>query len=479
MSSRRDSQLHPRAQSRPWRELFRFHAPLAFNAMLLALAGPILNVVIGRAADAGTELAAFWIAFTVVLFAQGVCGVMQQVTLALSERRGTPGALAASALVVGLAAAGAVLAVASRPVSDAFFTFVIPCTPAIAARARQALVTLAVIPPLVALRSVAGGLIVASRRTHLVALTTLLRVGVLALGAAMALRLGLGAGARAAAALLTLGVATDTAFMAAAALRQAGSHAFAPLPSRASLRAIARLAGPLAVATLAWTATRGVIHAVLGHLPGAALAQAAFGVLLPLVMVSCAPLWALLELSLVLPRSRAAFVRVLGYAAAWSVAASAVIALATLTPDGQDWIANAFRLTPELRALLAPVLGFVSLAPALVAARAIAQAVLMRARCAGVLLATGPVRLVLLVAGGLLVAHRVPSVNGAALALALLLAADASDAVILGLRARAACLGAGGLEAILRGSRPAAIPAVLALASASTAFEPGESRSAA
>jgi len=459
--------------------MLRFHAPLAANAMLLALAGPIVNLVLARSSEPERDLAAFWIAFTVTLFAQSACVALQPVTIALAGRRGGARPLLSAAMIAGGVAAAGLLVLSSTAAGDWFFHDVIPCAPPIAARAREVLNLLAILPPLIALRSIAAGFAAARRDTHLIALTTAARIGLLAIGAALLLRFIPAAGATAAAWLVTLGVSADTLLLGTVVLSRSRAGIHPARAPRIPLTEVARLALPLAIATLAWTATRGAVNAVLGALPDRALAQAAFGFLLPLLMVSCAPLWALLEVTLVLPRTPAAFRRVLGFAALMSLAASSALMLATLTPAGRSGLLQGFHLGAALRAVLLPALGLIALAPPLVAARAIAQGLLMRARQTGVMLVSAPTRLVVLLAVGLPAVHLWPGGNGATFALTLLLMADALEAALLGTAARRACRRAGGLEVLLAGSRPALARLPVALPARAAAVEPEPARSAA
>jgi hypothetical protein len=471
----------PRARSTrlAGRELVRFHAPLAANAMLLALAGPIVNLVLTRSGEPERDLAAFWIAFTVALFAQSACVALQPVTIALVSRRAAARPLLAAALIASGAASAALLALSLTAAGNWFFRDVIPCAGPVATRAREVLGVLALLPPLIALRSLAGGLAAARRDTHLIALTTAIRIGLLGLGAAVIVRLLPASGALAAAWLVALGVCADTLLLSAAVLGRSSLRVNPVRGARVAFADVARLALPLVIATLAWTATRGAVNAVLGALSGRALAQAAFGFLLPIVMVSCAPLWALLEVTLVLPRTRASFGRVLGFAALVSLAASAALAFATLTSLGQGWLLESFQLGPALRGVLLPTLGLAALAPPLVAARAIAQGLLMRARQTGVMLLSAPARFAVLLAVGFAAVRLWPQANGATLALSLLLTADAVEAVLLGLAAQRACRHAGGLEELLGDSRPARSRLPMALPAHAGGLELDAARSAA
>ncbi len=420
------------------RGILPFYTPLGLNAVLMTLAGPVLNVALGHAHDPTLHLAAFWIAFTIVLFAQSACQALQQVTVALLGGRDSPATLAASALVAGLGAAVVVLIVARTPFGDVLFHRLIPTSAPVAQLAREVLARLAPIPVLVALRGVACGVAVVARRTTLLATATMVRI--IALSAAVAVLGRTGPGALVAATAVLVGVVLETAFTMAATFpfwrhRLWGPPANAP---RIAYRDVARMGVPLALAALLWTLTRPLANAILGGLPDPNLAQASFGVLQSIVWITCAPLWAFLEVTLVLPERHADLQGTLRLAAGTSLAFAAAIALLTLTPLRHLVLQLGFDLSPELERAVAPALALVVLGPFLLSARAIAQALLMRARRTGSLLVLAPVKILLMIAFGTAIVAARPDVNGATLAIGLVLGCDLTDAVLYGLAARRA-----------------------------------------
>jgi TonB family protein len=89
-----------------------FYLRLAVHALLLTLAGPMLNVALGRAAEPKLAVAAFWIAFSLVVPAQSACLVVQQITIVLVARRVATRPLLTLALGSGLVSSGIALVVA-------------------------------------------------------------------------------------------------------------------------------------------------------------------------------------------------------------------------------------------------------------------------------------------------------------------------------------------------------------------------------
>jgi hypothetical protein len=309
---------------------------------------------------------------------------------------------------------------------------------------------------------VAAGVVVAARRTRLLALATAARLVAVCAIALIAGRSG--SGALAAAAALLAGLALETALLAGAALPEwrARARGACAVARPAATADILRLGAPLAVTAALWTLTRPVASAILGRLPDPDLALASFGVVLPIVFVTGAPLWALLDVTLVLPASPDDLHGILRFAARASLVLAIAIGALALPPLRDLVLHRGFNLAPPLARAVAPALIFIALEPWLISARAIAQALLMRARRGRSLLLLSPVKILVMIAIGSAVVALAPGANGAMLAVGLVLGADLTDAVLYGLAARSAC--ARGL--VFRDTRP------LPLATRSCTLEP-------
>ena len=329
----------------------------------------------------------------------------------------------------------ALLAVAWTPLGAFVFHTLIPTTPRVAELARWVLAQLAVVPILTAIRDLGVGIAIREHRTRLVAVSTTVRVVTLALVVGAAGAIGPGPGARAAALALVIGIALESAFILAATRRWwgPGLRERSGATSAVSYLGILRMAMPLAVATLVWTAVRPVLSAILGRLPDSELAQASFGIVLPIFMVSCSPLWGFHNVSLVLPRDRDDLRRVIGAAARTALLFSLGIALVTLTPLHRLVLRLGFDLSPAMERAVVPALGWMTLAPLFLTARALGQGLLVRARRTGAMSIVSPIKLLLMIAIGLAVATRFPHADGASLAILLIMGGDLFDALILGL----------------------------------------------
>jgi hypothetical protein len=412
--------------------LLAFAAPLVATSWLMTVAGPLLDVALTRTREPRVELAAFWLAFAVALTLQSAGNALQSATLALADSPAARARLMLAAVALGgLGVALALLG--AGPAGGVLFERVLPTSARVAARAREVLGWLAPLPLLTALRGLAGGMALRARRSQAVAAAALARTAVLAGVVGAAVASGRGAGAGIAALALVAGALVETAMIGVVALRVARADTTAsPAPSPVALW---RAGAPLLAAALAWTLTRPLVNAVLGRLADPELAQAAFGVVLPILMVSCSPLWALQESSVVLPHGRDELRHVVRHAAEAALVFAGVVALVALTPLRDLLLARVFRLPADLTRAVGPALALLVFEPPVLAARAVAQGVLLRTRRTGAFLVVAPLRAALQLGVGLTVAERFPHAGGAALGLLLLIGGDAFDALAYGARA--------------------------------------------
>jgi hypothetical protein len=181
-----------------------------------------------------------------------------------------------------------------------------------------------------------------------------------------------------------------------------------------------------------WAAARPLVGAVLARLAAPDLAQAAYGVVLPVLFATCAPLWAFLDVALVLPRDAADLARIVRFASLAALAFAGGIALLAWTPLDALWRHPGAPLPADLARLVRPAIALAALEPLVLSARAIAQGLLVRAGRGGLVLALSPVKLACMLAAGLFVTRVAPHANGALLAIALLVGGDAVDALLLG-----------------------------------------------
>ena len=428
-----------RAQAAPvgFAEILRFYLPLVLTSQMMTLTGPLLNFAVSRAADAKTELAGYWIGFTILLFIESACMSSQSTTASLARGRQSMRRLFMTALGVGVFASVMVLLVARTRLGDPIFDHLIHTTPEVEALARAVLLYLTPIPILIALRGVANGVAIRESRTMLVARATLARVTAIAIAVGLIVLVGTGSGARAGATAFVTGI-----------LLEASVVWFSIWPhwkrrqldevldrERLSFGDIARFASPLVIAAFAWTSFRPLVNGILGQLPDPVLAQAGFGVVMPLMLLTSSPIWALQNVSLMMPETMPDLRRVLRFGVAIGIAAAGVIFLLVISPLSRIVMRDVFALSAELEAEVMPALVFISLEPIALCVRSLSQGLLMRAKRTGIFAIVSPIKVALVLTVGLYVTSTNPDVNGTALGTLLLVGADGVEATVYGLRA--------------------------------------------
>lgn len=418
--------------------ILRFYLPLVLNSQMMTLSGPVINVAVGRAQDPKPELAGYWIGFTVLLFIESACLSTQSATAALARGYHSVRRIFITALAVSLTACVLVLLVAKTPLGDPLFDHVIRTTPRVESLARTILAFLTPVPLIIAMRGVANGIAIREKRTMLVARATSVRILAIAAVVGVTIALGTGSGARAGAAAFVTGVTLEAIVIWLGVWphwRRRVAERATDLDSL-GFGEIARVASPLVISALAWTSFRPLVNGILGRLADPELAQAGFGVVMPLLLLTCSPLWTLQNVSLMLPESRTDLGRVMRFGVATGTLFSVVILFLALSPVRDFFLRDVFALSPELEAAVAPALIFIALEPIVLSIRSMSQGLMMRARRTGAFAVFAPIKTALVLGVGYVVVRVDPGVNGTLLGTLLLIGADGFEAIVYGFSAR-------------------------------------------
>ncbi len=425
------------------RDILRFYIPLVLNSQMMTLSGPIINKAVGNDSDATLQLAAYWIGFTLLMFLESPCLAIQQITSSLVDSgRMLRHVVAYSMTFAALAVVG-VLAVAFTPLGDLVFDHVVKTTPRVAELSRWVLGALAPVPVLISLRGIGNGIAIRQRQTVLVARATLFRLLALSSVVGVVVLVGTGSGAFAGVAALEAGIALETAVIWIGVRRSwrrgrpwTDTPVARPRLERDVVAKVLRVALPLAVSSISWTAFRPLLNAILGRLSDPELAQAGFGFIMPLVLLTSSPLWTIQNVSLVLPESGADLRRVIRFAAAAAVFFAGFIVVLTLTPIRSLVLDGFYDLTPELEQVVVPALILLVLEPFFLAARSVSQGLLIKAQRTDSFMVVSPIKTVLVAIVGFGVVHQNPDVNGVVLGTLLFLGGDCFEAIMYSLQAR-------------------------------------------
>ena len=282
------------------KEISLFFFPLMLNVQLMSVSHSIINGALAREPDPVTSLAAFSVAMILHLFVASPSYQNHTVTIAMvRDRRSLVGTLVFILAIASWVSLMLGLLVYS-PLGDWVLKRLLGVEGEIARGVRQALELLIFLPFFTGLRGLFQGLVIRARRTSLVSFATGVRIGALALGLLFAGRWF--SGVALAAFSLIFCIAVETALMGWFALR-------ARLPyvegEGRSIREVFRFAFPLAFSSGLQQAIPLLISAILGRLPDAALALAAFGVIRGFVFLLAGPLRNLQQAHLTLVKCEA------------------------------------------------------------------------------------------------------------------------------------------------------------------------------
>ena len=279
------------------RDISRFFFPLLLNVQLMSLSHSIINGSLARQEDFVTALAAFSVAMVLHLFVASPSYQNHTVTIAMVRGdRSLQGTLL-FVLLVACYVSLMLFLLAYTPVGTFVLGSLLGVNQAISDGAREVLGILVFLPFFTGLRGFFQGLVIRARRTGLVSWATGVRIGALLLllvgGRSWFTGATLGAFA-------LLGcIIIETAFMAWFAWRVA-------LPAdgteEKSTRDIFRYAFPLAYSSCLQQTIPLLINAILGRLPDAPLALAAFGVIRGFLFLLAGPMRNLQQAYLTLVR---------------------------------------------------------------------------------------------------------------------------------------------------------------------------------
>ena len=179
----------PAAQAVPqnvlgWRDLLSFYVPLALTSVTTFAARPVLTGLLARAVDAPLALAAWPVAWSVVLLFMLPMRTVEQVAIAHGEE--VPWrAIHGFAGRVGLGGVAAMALLAATPLAGPFLQGAVAVSGDVARVARLGLLAMIPVPLIVALASCQAGRLVRSRHTVFVHLAALANVAALTATALM------------------------------------------------------------------------------------------------------------------------------------------------------------------------------------------------------------------------------------------------------------------------------------------------------
>ena len=345
----------------------RFYAPLAATSLLLTATTPLLTSAMSRSVNPAISLAGFGVAFSFcgVLYSPLLVGQQVAATKLLSGSRFGP--IQRLWFRIGIVLSLVAGAVGFSPLGVVVFSGLMGVSGDIFDEARAAIVLLAPVPLLTALRAVHQGRLVAGHRTHPIALATGARTAVLAL-VAMALTASTPGGAWVGAAAFSLGLLVETILVMRA--RAGADGAYQPVAVEGVEPVVTddrllRFSTPLMLNVLLWWSTPVLINSVLARSPFPAEAIAAFFVVEAVAWFLSAPVGQYQFLSIGLVDCRTAHRAVQKWSLVLAAAVALVVALVAVPGVRQAVLGAVFGLDSGLLSDIGAALPFAAAYPLL------------------------------------------------------------------------------------------------------------------
>lgn len=426
----------PQSSPPSWRHLVAFYVPLVLTSQMMTLSNPLINLALSRAEDQSLHLAAYSVCFGLAVFLNAPALVSRDVGAGLCTSRKAYRSLLRQVLGIGVVIGLIDLALALTPLGRIVFADALGTTDRVAAEASRVALAMAPIPLFVGLRGLNSALALRAHRTRLLTEATFLRLIVV-----VAILLALHAGDRLAASAvgwsLTGGIALETVWVV-----WVTRGLLASLPAEGDFMGelgvarMLRFAAPLVVSAYAWTALRPVINGILGRCQDSEAAQAGFGVLHPLILLTASGLWALQATGQILAHDTRSARRFLGFGFAMTLIFSTIVVLIGWIPAWREFLlTRVFTLPPHLLEYVAPAMKILFFAPVLLGLRACFKGMILASGHTGVISLSAAADLVAVSGVGAIVLAFEPTVNGAILGVGLVTTAEFVEANLLGFTA--------------------------------------------
>ena len=412
------------------REITGFFAPLVLMAELMMISHTIIHAFLARQSYPTTSLAAFSISFSLqTLLASLVIVVNLQALSFINSRQSVWRVLSFGWYSTGITAS-VMWTIAFTPVGDWLFGGLLGASEEVSFQAKQAAIVFGFVLPVVVVRQVSNGLIMLNRKTFLISLSTIIRLGALLVG--LFASTWLLSGAVAGAAALLFAIVVETTLIAWLArpfyLALPVTHGTTP-----TLSELWRFTWPLTVNQLSENGIAVLLNVFIGRLANADLALAAFGVVRGLVMLLTVPMRNLAPTAQALVRSRQDLRVMIGFTLRVVGVFTLLVGVLFYTPLREVVLLRVIGLEPELAAYAAPATLLALAVPFQWGIAATFRGLMTAVRRTGSLATSAVWRLIAVMLVGCVTLLN-PQANGAVVGVAAMMAALGVEALWLGWR---------------------------------------------
>jgi len=349
--------------------IFRFWLPLAATWLMMAVEGPFLAAVIARLAEPTYNLAAYGVAFSLVLVVEAPVIMLMSAATALARNRLSYIRLRTFTHALNAGVTLAMVVALLPPVFNAIAYGLIGLPPEVASRTHIALLILLPWPATIGIRRLYQGVLIRNGLTRRVAYGTVVRLAAMFGTAFVLARDGRLEGAWVGAAALTMGVSCEalaSRFMASGALRKLLAVPGEAMGAAASLVALTRFYYPLALTTVLSLGIHPVVTFFVGNSRMSLESLAVLPVIFSLVFIFRSLGLAYQEVVIALiGDGQEGYGPLRTFGALLSLAVTLGLSLIAWTPLASVWFRDVSGLTDELAAFALTPIRILAIMPGL------------------------------------------------------------------------------------------------------------------
>ncbi|MCL7455022.1 MAG: hypothetical protein M8467_18455 [Anaerolineae bacterium] len=369
------------------RQMSALWVPLAASIVMMVLEPSIINIGLGRTANAELALAAYGVAFSLALLVEAPILMLLDTSVARSNDRDAFVLIRRFSLGLGLVVTAIGLVVSLTPLYDLLVIDLMNIPADVAARAEPTLQILSFWSLPIAWRRAHQGVLIRNGRTAVITVATGVRLVSLAGALFGGLYLLPDRGAVVAGIAMDISVFVEAALITLATRPVLNSEAFQGRRSgdgdRLTMRGLWRFYRPLAMTTLLRQTTRPLLNTGIAAavLPRASLA--AWPVAWGLAILIAGPAWSLQQLTTALAEDEAAYARVRRFSLALSTFFTLLLAVVVFTPLYGQVMGFVYNLSPELQEISRPAMQVMVVLPLIMGIQSILRGRLIRGGCTG------------------------------------------------------------------------------------------------
>jgi len=341
------------------------YLPLALSWTLMLMEAPLINAFLARGAEAELSLAAYGVAFSIILVVEAPILMMLELSLALSKNLSAFRAIRRFYVMIGLGVTALGVAVSYTPLCEILLCRLMNIPPAIAAMAVPTLRILTWWSLPIGWRRIHQGILIRDGRTRVISIATGVRLLVLCATMLIGQSLNLLPGAPLGA-LAMLIVVTVEALLIHWAAQSSIRQRLPAEPSKSEVltfRYLWLFYLPLAITTIMRQGIRPLISAGIAAAPMAELSLAAWPVAFSLTSMFWGPTMGLRQVTIALTEDRVAWQRVSRFVLTVGLILSGSLVVLSFTPLLGVVLSQLFGLSEQLAQLAAPAVRIMVLLP--------------------------------------------------------------------------------------------------------------------